>query len=695
MNAVRTRGSLLQSQPRSSRAGSDASPNRADEASRFGPDEGRQGSTASSARATDEHARAYSPIAKTPEDKLGPSIANPDGRETPVMGATMTGPPANDMPIALSEMDGDGGVSPQAARAEHVKMEHKETEKYLTSSTSTPEVRQFIPEQSPQPGKELTLFLQYKSKIKKFVLPDGYNDLTVARLQLAFIEKFAWNTHSNGIDLPEIYIQDPVSGVRHELEDLNDVKDRSVLVLNVEVLDEVKKHIDEGIGGLKRMVEGVRGAIDGQQSAILRVSDRQVDATKAIARLATAPAPDASRSAKVDRPLPNGVRSMSAAIESPGQLGEVQSLRRDLAVIRQTYSSFVADVESSMSSIRTKASTIKTVAIDAAIPVLDGEGGRAYVNKGKKEVGEVSDGLVNKVDDLQDIVEDLRKDVVTRGVRPLPRQLENVGRDISNATIELKKMQEFLRREKPKWSKIWEKELQVVCDDRDLLTMQEALAADLQDDLDHASQTFTLVEAATKEQMKDSEKGEKPRSASRGLNAIVVNSAGDPHMAKEGVLGEVRALQPNHENRLEAIERAEKARQKELESRRGGEFQKELGSFVEEGRLKKSGGVEEAERLRKIKDERNRREVFERQEARAKAKEAKAAQEAEKTAPPAGTSSIGEPSPAMSRDHGDENAVITPQSAEHPETDESPQKPGEDGEHSRPAHAAWPEMLTG
>jgi hypothetical protein len=54
--------------------------------------------------------------------------------------------------------------------------------------------------------------LQYKSRIKKFVLPDGYDELSIARLQLAFIEKFSWNTHSNGEDLPEIYIQDPVSG---------------------------------------------------------------------------------------------------------------------------------------------------------------------------------------------------------------------------------------------------------------------------------------------------------------------------------------------------------------------------------------------------------------------------------------------------------------------------------------------------
>ena len=130
--------------------------------------------------------------------------------------------------------------------------------------------------------------MQYKSKIKKFVLPDG-GDLTIPRLQLAFIEKFAWNTHNNGVDLPDIYIQDPVSGVRHEVEDLSDIKERSVLVLNVEQLDEVKRHIDDGIGGLRRIIEDVKTSVEGQQAAIQRVSDRQQESAKEIASLAAAP----------------------------------------------------------------------------------------------------------------------------------------------------------------------------------------------------------------------------------------------------------------------------------------------------------------------------------------------------------------------------------------------------------------------
>ncbi|CAI7583943.1 unnamed protein product [Penicillium glandicola] len=477
----------------------------------------------------------------------------------------------------------------------------------LSAGIATPpSVSQFSVEQ-PSPGKELTLFLQYKSKIKKYVLSDGIAELTIGRLQLAFIEKFAWNTHDNGVDLPEIYIQDPISGIRHELEDLTDVKDRSVLVLNVDNLDEVKKHFDDSLGSVRLLVEGVKETLSSQGNIIQRVSDRQLEAAKEIARLAAAP-PTTSRPAAV------GGNSKASIAGSGTQIAELQSLRRDLAVLRQTYSNFTADIAGSMSAVRAKASKVKTVADDVATPSYEGDAGRARVNTGKKELAGESERLVARVDDLQDLVEDLRKDVVTRGVRPLPRQLEGVSRDISTVMKEIKKMQDFLGREKPIWTKIWEKELQLVCEERDQLTMQEDLAADLQDDLEKATQTFALVEQATKEQvMTNTTGGTAVRAPSRTLG---IDPTVDPMKAKDGVLGEVRALQPNHESRLEAIERAEKARKKELETRRIGLFQKELGAFVDEGKLKKSGGFEETERLRTAKDERIRKEVWDRQQAR-------------------------------------------------------------------------------
>ncbi|TVY51101.1 Bud site selection protein 6 [Lachnellula cervina] len=540
-----------------------------------------------------------SPLAKTPDDKLRQSIVD---FESPLPSATLQGPPSDALPFL--PMHDESSNAPEPPMPQQVASTARESPPYPKQD------KQFTPEQSPPLGDELTLFLQYKTKVKKFVLANGYNDLSIARLQLAFIEKFAWNTHNNGVDLPEIYIQDPVSGVRHELEDLNDIKDRSVLVLNIEQLDEVKRHIDERIGGLAKSVDGLHTLMSDSQNIFQQVSDRQLDAAKEIGRLATGPlAP--SRMSYSDNQRTNGALISPSKVNSQAQLTEIQSLRRDLAILRQTYSNFQSDIQKSMSSVRSKASSVKSVAVKAVIPDIKGDSGRAYVNAGKLTISKDSDTLVSQVDDLQDMVEDLRKDVVLRGVRPLPRQLENVAKDIAQATMELKRMEDFLKRERPIWTKIWEKELETVCTDREELTMQEDLAADLEDDLQKATQTFALVEQATKEQLKDAPAGSiASKILTRGLNHV---TAADPALAKEGVLGEVRALQPNHENRLEAIERAEKLRQKELESRRGGEFQKELGNFVEEGKLKKAGGFEEVERTRKAKDERIRKEVWERQ----------------------------------------------------------------------------------
>jgi hypothetical protein len=614
MNAVRTRSSMMHSRQRSNqqRPAVDTKVESSTDLSRRISEESSQSAIPSIAPPS-ESGPEDSPTQKTPEDKIGPAPTFAEG-EQPELGATLNGPLSE--PIGLN---GDGSLVKESLKPAFIPRRAGSRR----GKSPSPQPHQFVPDQSPQADKELTLFLQYKSKIKKYVFTDGF-DLSAGRLQLAFIEKFAWDTHRNG-ELPEIHIQDPVSGVRYELEDINDVKDRSVLVLNVEQLDEVKNHIDDKFGGLSRLVESIKTVVDDQQATIQRVAERQQQTAKEIAGIAAAPTISSARNSALipSRPAQTGP-PLEGSVASAAQLNEVQSLRRDLAVVRQTYSSFVSDIQASMSTIRTKANAVKSTAVRAAMPSLDGDTGRAYIKTGKKSLQDDSEKIVNRVDDLQDLVEDLRKDVVQRGVRPVPRQLEITAKDLSIATAELKKLQDFLAKEKPLWTKIWEQELQTVCEERDMLTMQEELAADLQDDLEKAAQTFELVEQATKQQNLETEKeqGKGLRSASgrAALNAVGFDKAVDPREARDGVLGEVKALQPNHESRLEAIERAEKARQRELATRNDDEFKRELGNFVEEGKLKKSGGVEEVERLRKAKDERARKEFAEREAIRLRAK---------------------------------------------------------------------------
>ncbi|KAJ5684700.1 uncharacterized protein N7477_001045 [Penicillium maclennaniae] len=663
LNAVRLRGSVVHSRQRSTKGSQDISKSAQAQAAANVPAAVQEEQTKPPVKVALEPANeeiskvseSQPPVhSKQPEELV--EVASPSFPQPP-KGPSLDDafdPEKIDAPIPV------GPTTPKAGRFSP------------TGIATPPPVPAFVGEQ-PSPGKELTLFLQYKTKIKKYVLPEGITDLTIGRLQLAFIEKFAWNTHSNGADLPEIYIQDPVSGIRHELEDLADVKDRSVLVLNVDNLDEVKKHFDDSLSGVRSMVEGVKDALAGQGKIIQRVSDRQLEAAKEMARLAAAPP-------RAVTAVPNSLSGQMAPISgSNSQIAELQSLRRDLAVLRQTYSNFTSEITGSMTAVRAKASQVKTAAENVAVPTYEGDAGRARVNTGKKELGDESERLVSRVDDLQDLVEDLRKDVVQRGVRPLPRQLEGVNRDISTAMKEIKKMQDFLAREKPIWTKIWEKELQLVCEERDQLTMQEDLAADLQDDLEKAAQTFALVEQATKEQAMEKAKdpaGVTLRATSRTLG---IDPTMDPKKAKDGVLGEVRALQPNHESRVEAIERAEKARKKELETRRIGLFQKELGNFVQEGKLKKSGGVEEAERLRNAKDDRIRKEVWDRQQARnAEMEKAEAEAAAAAAAEPKleGEEEPRDPSPAPDSDEADEQKPEVPPK-EEPEDENKGSSPDE------------------
>lgn len=82
------------------------------------------------------------------------------------------------------------------------------------------------------------------------------------------------------------------------------------------------------------------------------------------------------------------------------------------------------------------------------------------------------------------------------------------------------------------------------------------------------------------------------------------------HDLKDAVLNDIVGLTPNHESRLEAIERAEKLREKERDMMKLTKFQEELGDFVEDKKLKRSGGIEEIEKQRQLRDIENLKSSF-------------------------------------------------------------------------------------
>ncbi len=81
-------------------------------------------------------------------------------------------------------------------------------------------------ESSPRP---IPVFLQVGREVKKTTLDPGF---TVSSLRVLFVDKFAYSPGKD--NFPAIYIRDPSSGIEYELEDMDEVKEKCVLTLNIE-----------------------------------------------------------------------------------------------------------------------------------------------------------------------------------------------------------------------------------------------------------------------------------------------------------------------------------------------------------------------------------------------------------------------------------------------------------------------------
>ncbi|ODQ54229.1 AIP3-domain-containing protein [Saitoella complicata NRRL Y-17804] len=148
-------------------------------------------------------------------------------------------------------------------------------------------------------------------------------------------------------------------------------------------------------------------------------------------------------------------------------------------------------------------------------------------------------------------------------------------------------------------------ELNRVVAEQGFLRQQEALLHDHKLDVQATREVVNIIDACVAAFAKQ---------ASPKRPAFIHTSPTNSLKTRDALLTEVRAKQPDHESRIDAIARAEAVRQKELEARIG-EFEKELGDFVTEGKLKKTGGADEVERMRAARDELVRKAAFTKQAA--------------------------------------------------------------------------------
>lgn len=283
---------------------------------------------------------------------------------------------------------------------------------------------------------------------------------------------------------------------------------------------------------------------------------------------------------------------------------EVQNLRREIGIIRQVYLDFAQTTKDMISNVRVQSSHVHRLASTKITT------DRTFVEAGTTKLDSDSTDLVVKVDDLTDTIDQLRADTV-RGIRAKPSQLSEMGLTITRLSKTREDLMSWLTTVKPKWQESWSNELAKVLGEQERVQNQEALLVELGDDLNDVRGVLKNLEVVSKQASRGSGAGGRPsrelnvgrdRTSVDGLGAGSDVGGGPNGSGLANVLYEVQGLRPDPARRLEAIARAEK--QRELENaNRTDEFELELSGFVKEGKLKKSGGIEETERLRQARSE--------------------------------------------------------------------------------------------
>ncbi|KAJ9478453.1 Bud site selection protein 6 [Pseudozyma hubeiensis] len=485
-----------------------------------------------------------------------------------------------------------------------------------TTISATPRTRS-----STTASATINVFLQLGRQTRKAVIElDASNPLTrgmsVAKLRMLFIDRFAYSPGMD--DFPTIYLKDPASGITYELEDLDDIQEGSVLTLNIEPLDQVKQHLDLSLGTISRDIRELKAALaerdrDARRMSLVnndafltthatptKISDSQFQAAgQRVAQLKRANT-QASGTNNLEDPLTTPYSSTSSTTDTPSsslagsriahelkaQFEELQNLRREFAVTRQLQTDFEGDVKSILATVREQSGAVRAIASTKVAAE------RNFIVAGKARLDTQSQDLLTLIEDLQDTVDDLRVDVIQRGVKPKPALVKQIVEDVDRATSGLLELEGYVQTVKPSWKKTWESELQNIVDEQEFLNHEEGLLSDLRDDLGALKEVFSNIQQVVK-----------LRGGSGKGGKYIPPLPEEGHEGLSTVMMEVKSQAVNHEKRLRALQAVERQRQKDmLASKSNDEFSEELAGFVDKRVLRKTGGVLEAERIRQKRD---------------------------------------------------------------------------------------------
>lgn len=259
---------------------------------------------------------------------------------------------------------------------------------------------------------------------------------------------------------------------------------------------------------------------------------------------------------------------------------EVQDLRTDLAVLRQVHVDFLTGMKEQFTALRAENSAMREV-----VKTKMG-GNRALLENSKAKLEGQCQDTIQAVEEVSDIIDGAREDALRRGVTPSRAKMDKIRADLTKATSLVEVFTSDVTLAEPTWRATWLTELQRVTEEQRLLAYQNKLAADLKNDIKDAAEMLDNVNAYVGQRAAAGHgKKFRPPSPDEGGGGI------------SHLLLEIRTKESDPNQRLRAIEEQQRQREKDMEGKTD-EFQDELAGFVAGKKLRKTGGTEEAERVR-------------------------------------------------------------------------------------------------
>ncbi|WVQ94003.1 hypothetical protein IAU59_001081 [Kwoniella sp. CBS 9459] len=466
------------------------------------------------------------------------------------------------------------------------------------SSHATPRPRGSIP--SPT---SLSVFLQIGRQVKKATI-----DLpaSMSNLRLLFMERFEYDPGME--DFPDVYIRDNRTGVQFELEEMEDMKDGCVLSLNIEPLDQVKQHFDTTFATLMQEIKEMKTAMDASRRLSMTPSPSLLTVSPSL-QMSRAPtvvrrpssdivAPSSSQTTAIPLPrtgspapgsAPDSATSLGPEkqIELKAQYEELQSLRRDLAIMRQIHVDFLSETKESFGKLRIQNSAMRDV-----VKTKMG-GSRAILDNSKAKLEGQCQDTIQAVEEISDTIDAAREDAYKRFVTPSKTQMATIRSDLEKARALVDQFASDVQFADPTWRATWQTELHRVMEEQKLLSYQLKLCSDLKNDIKDATEMLGNVQTFV-----DQRAAGASRVGSKTFRAPKEEEESEGGISN--LLMEIRTKGADPDSRLKAIEAQQRMREKEKASKVD-EFEQELKMGGK--KLKKTGGTEEADRMRQRRQE--------------------------------------------------------------------------------------------